>query len=207
MRIVGGRWRRRNLASPPGLNTRPMPDRVRKAVFETIGSRWETLGKLPPVRVLDVFAGCGAIGLEALSRGARWCGFVERDHRALTGLRRNLSDLLGDEVADLAQVLRTDAFRPTGWAPTLPHTSIELIFVDPPYRDSRDSTPSGRVSRLLASPAVAAILADDSLVVLRHEAKVQYDRCAYGCLGATDVRRYGSMSITYMERSEGAGAS
>jgi len=207
MRIVGGRWRRRNLASPVGLNTRPMPDRVRKAVFETIGSRWGTLGKLPPVRALDVFAGCGAIGLEALSRGARWCGLVERDHRALAGLRLNVSTLLGDEAANLAQVLRVDAFRPTSWAPTLHHTPIELIFVDPPYRDSRDSTPSGPVPRLLASLTAAAVLADDALVVLRHEAKAQYDRCAYGCLGATDVRRYGSMSVTYMERSEGDGAS
>ncbi len=198
MRIVSGRWRRRNLVAPVGTTTRPMPDRVREAVFETLGSRWGTLGKLPAVRVLDVFAGAGGVGLEALSRGAGWCGFVERDRRALKALRQNVHALLGDEADDLVQVLGADAFRDRAWQRSVRHAPVELVVIDPPYADSRDASAEGRVGRLLEALGDGPLLATEPVVVLRHEARVDYDQCEYGRLHATDARRYGDMTVTYL---------
>lgn len=198
MRIVGGRWRRRSLVGPVGMTTRPMPERVREAIFETIGSAWETLGGLPPVRVLDVFAGNGGIGLEALSRGAVWCGFIERDRNALRALRTNVAAVLDQEAGALAQILQADAYRAEAWQRKLRQTPIDLVSIDPPFRDSRDATPAGRVGRLLESLARGPLLADDAIVVVRHESRVDYDQHAYGDLTPTDVRRYGNMKITYL---------
>jgi 16S rRNA (guanine966-N2)-methyltransferase len=198
MRIVSGRWRRHSLAGPIGKTTRPMPERVREAIFEKIGSRWGTLGKLPPVRVLDVFAGNGGVGLEALSRGAVWCGFVERDRDSLKVLRSNVSSVLGQEAHTLAQVLAADAYRVGNWQRRLRHARIDLVSVDPPFRDSHDPAPAGRVGRLLESLAGGTLLADDAIVVLRHESRVDYDQHTYSGLQVMDVRRYGNMKITYL---------
>ena len=175
-----------------------MPDRVREAVFETLGSRLGTPGKLPAVRVLDVFAGGGGVGLEALSRGAVWCGFVERNAAALKVLRGNLSTVLGDEAAELSQVLPVDAYRTAGWVRTVRGKPVDLAFIDPPFLDSRDATPDGKVPGLIGWLDRAQVLAEDALVVVRHEEHVSYDEHPYGRLHAADVRRYGRMRVTYL---------
>ncbi|MDO8916019.1 MAG: RsmD family RNA methyltransferase, partial [Coriobacteriia bacterium] len=91
MRIVGGAWRGRPLVSPSGPTTRPTSDRVREALFDALGAR---LGSdLGGGAVLDLFAGTGALGLEALSRGASSAVFVENDRAALVALRRNIETL------------------------------------------------------------------------------------------------------------------
>jgi len=175
-----------------------MPDRVRGAVFETIGSRLGTPGALPAIRVLDLFAGSGSIGLEALSRGAAWCTFVERDRAALSALRHNLTGLAGDEAGTLAKIIRADAFAVRQWSRLVYGMPCDLIVVDPPYPDSRRVAPIGPVVRLLEALAETPLLAEGACVVLRHEAKVPYDRRKYGRLRATEVRRYGSTAVTYL---------
>ncbi len=200
MRIVSGRFRRYNLLAPKGLNTRPMPDRVREAVCETLGSHWGTVGKLPPVGVLDLFAGSGAVGLEALSRGAAGCCFVERAGVALKALRTNVSSVLADRQAEMAQVLQADAFRPGSWMHLVARVPVDLVMVDPPYAASRDASATGSVGRLLQGLADGALLADEAVVVLRHEARVEYDRCPCGGFETMNVRRYGGMKVTYLAR-------
>ena len=118
MRIIAGEFRGRRLAAPPGQGTRPMLDRVREAMFST-------LGDVEGARVLDLFSGTGSLGLEALSRGAACADFFERDRGALSALRENV-DALG--VADRARVHTGDALAAEGWP-----DQVELALLDPPY--------------------------------------------------------------------------
>jgi 16S rRNA (guanine966-N2)-methyltransferase len=119
MRIIAGRWRGRTLEAPPGLATRPTADRVREALFSMLASR---LGSFEELRVADLFAGSGALGLEALSRGAAHATFVESDAKAAAALRRNVDKLAAD-----AQII-------SGSALTLPRSApFDLILADPPY--------------------------------------------------------------------------
>jgi 16S rRNA (guanine966-N2)-methyltransferase len=124
VRIVGGEFRSRSLSAPKGNKTRPTSDRVREAVFSMLEARISLAG----VSVLDLYAGTGALGLEALSRGANFCTFVERDRQALEALDKNIQAL------DLT--LRTRVVRRS--AADVGNAELqnpELVFVDPPYAD------------------------------------------------------------------------
>ena len=121
MRIIAGAWRARPIEAPPGQATRPTADRVRETLFNMLASR---LGSFEDLRIADLFAGSGALGLEALSRGAASATFVERDTAAAAAIRRNVERL---GAADRAQIL-------PGSALALPHSRpFDLIFADPPY--------------------------------------------------------------------------
>ena len=135
MRIVAGKFGGRRLSSPAGRATRPTADRVREALFSI-------LGPLAGVRVLDLFAGSGALGIEALSRGAAGAVFVDSDPAAVAAIRRNL-DALGLELP----VRRRDAL---AYLRRAPDGLFDLVFLDPPY--SSASELAGPLSELL--PAV-----------------------------------------------------
>jgi 16S rRNA (guanine966-N2)-methyltransferase len=121
MRIIAGEWRGRSIDAPPGQATRPTADRVRETLFSMLASR---LGPFEELRVADLFAGSGALGLEALSRGAAMAAFVESDRAALDTIKRN-SEKLG-------AIDRTRLFG--GSALALPHSDpFDLILADPPY--------------------------------------------------------------------------
>ena len=117
MRVVAGEFRGRRLAAPRGVRTRPTADRVREALFSI-------LGDVNGARVLDLYAGSGALGIEALSRGAESAEFVERDPRAAAVLERNLTSLGLDQAVHRQDALRFLA-RSEG--------TFDLVFVDPPY--------------------------------------------------------------------------
>ena len=122
MRIIAGRWRGRSIEAPPGVATRPTADRARETLFSMLTSR---LGSFEDLRIADLFAGSGALGLEALSRGAAHATFIEDDAKALVILRRNAAKL----GADAAEVLG-------GSALALPRADpFDLILADPPYAD------------------------------------------------------------------------
>src|SRR5262245_27511390 len=106
MRIIAGEFRGRRLGAPPGLATRPMLDRVREAVFSTL------MPRLPDATVLDLFAGSGGLGLEALSRGAARVRLVEQDARAMAQLRENV-EALG--ATGRVELVRGDALHETSW--------------------------------------------------------------------------------------------
>ncbi|HEV2817603.1 MAG TPA: 16S rRNA (guanine(966)-N(2))-methyltransferase RsmD [Allosphingosinicella sp.] len=129
MRIIAGQWRGRPLEAPPGTATRPTSDRAREGLFSMLASR---LGGFDGLAVADLFAGTGALGLEALSRGAARCVFVEKDRAALDILRRNIERLgAGDRAEIRAQAAEHVSLDP-----------CDLILMDPPY------------SRGLAQPAL-----------------------------------------------------
>ena len=122
MRVVAGRYRGRRLAAPRGTSVRPTSDRVREALFSI-------LGDISGLRVLDLFAGSGAVAIEALSRGAASATLVENDRAALDAIRANLAPLR-DAVAD---VVRADAVVWLGGK----RGPYDLVFLDPPYSEAR----------------------------------------------------------------------
>ncbi len=126
MRIVGGTLRSRKLSGPSGATTRPTSDRVRESLFNILAHSIENL-ELANARVLDLFAGTGALGFEALSRGAKFCLFVEENQAARAVIREN-ADSLG--VIGLCKIWRRDA---TQLGSCEPQSPFDLIFVDPPY--------------------------------------------------------------------------
>jgi 16S rRNA (guanine966-N2)-methyltransferase len=126
VRIVAGAWRGRTLVAPPGVATRPTADRVRQALFDMLmHAEWGGRGLLEGAVVLDVFAGTGALGLEALSRGAAFASFIESDPVALRALRTNVAACRAEDRTDVVagDVLSVAAARrPAG-----------VVFLDPPY--------------------------------------------------------------------------
>jgi len=121
MRIIAGKWRGRPLVAPKGDTTRPTADRTRETLFSMLTSR---IGDLEGLAVADLFAGSGALGLEALSRGAANCLFVEQDRAALDALRANAAEL-GLDRPDI----RATSVLTLGSAPR----PLDLILMDPPY--------------------------------------------------------------------------
>jgi len=135
MRIIAGQWRGRLLVAPKGDATRPTADRTREALFSMLASR---LGSFEGLAVADLFAGSGALGLEALSRGAASCLFVEQDRAALEALRANVARL--GAKADI----RAQSVLALGPAPT----PLDLILMDPPYGTGAGSVALDKLARL-----------------------------------------------------------
>ena len=134
MRIIAGRWRGRLLVTPEGSATRPTADRVREALFSMLASR---IGTFEGLEVVDLFAGSGALGLEALSRGSAHCIFVENDGAAVAAIRRNIASLGAP-----GEVL------PRGAEHAMLPQPVDLAFLDPPYG-------SGLAPAVLAKLAVS----------------------------------------------------
>jgi 16S rRNA (guanine966-N2)-methyltransferase len=177
VRIVAGSRKGHRIAAPKGAVTRPTSDRVREAVFSIVGS-------VEGAAALDLFAGSGAMGLEALSRGAASCVFVERDREAARTIQANLEKLrlTGATVSarDVAAVLREERGRGRRY---------DLVLVDPPYDEWA----------LHASPLaelIPAVLADGGLVVVETDERVEPDLP----LALVTTRRYGSARITVYSR-------
>jgi len=155
MRIIAGRFRSRKLLSPPiGAATRPMPDRVKESLFSMLRGHFEG------ATVLDAFAGTGAIGLEAASRGAARVVLIERDKRVAEVIRRNI-EMLG--CADQAEVVITDMLGSAALA-RVPRP-IDLVFFDPPYPLVIDPLGWERVKQQFV--AAIRLLADDGFAMLR----------------------------------------
>jgi 16S rRNA (guanine966-N2)-methyltransferase len=186
MRIIAGKHRGRTLRAPEGLAVRPTSDRAREALFDILAhGRFAERPVLEDARVLDAFAGTGAFGLEALSRGAAHAVFIEKDHTALTALRANII-ALGEEGH--SAVLPTDAVRPPR-----PAAPCSLAFLDPPYGED------------LAAPALAALgaagwLAPGALVVVELAARQALEPPPG--FAPLDQRRYGAARLVFL-RYEG----
>ena len=151
MRVIAGRHRGRVLRAPEGAATRPTADRVRQALFDMLWhAAWGGRMAVQDQLVLDAFAGTGALGLEALSRGADHCTFIEKDRTALAALRANIASC---QEEPRSAVLATDATRP-------PRARVPcgLIFLDPPYGQ-------GLVPRALGALEGAGWIAPGALVV------------------------------------------
>lgn len=186
MRIVGGTYARRAITAPPGLTTRPTSDRARAAIFNILQHRdWGMdHAALDGATVLDVCCGTGALGLEALSRGARQVYFMERDQEALCALRVTIADF---DCAAASTVMSADATTP----PQAPAT-CDLIFLDPPYRQNLPA-------RIVPALETKGWCTPHTLLVIetaQNEALPELPRWT-----VDDTRRYGAACVHFLLRA------
>ena len=188
MRVIAGTYRGRQLKAPPGDATRPTGARVREALFSI-------LGDVTKLKVLDLYAGSGALGIEALSRGAGSAVFVESARPALLCLRENLTKLglssvsttIGRRVQDAALELR--ALGP-----------FELVLCDPPWRDVEAA------AAVLQALAGAGLFTAGARVALEHAAKQPPPTANSSLLRVFDERRWGDTAVTLLEPADVPGA-
>jgi 16S rRNA (guanine966-N2)-methyltransferase len=178
-RVIAGRFRGRSLETPPGLATRPTGARVRESLFAI-------LGPLDGARVLDLYAGSGALAIEALSRGATFAVLVERDRRALAAIRDNLAAL---SLEGQARVLSLSVER--ALSPLSTEDPFDLVLCDPPWATGESALP------VLAKLAQSGRLRPDARVVLEHpsrekpeppEGLVRFDLRSFGDTGLSFLR-------------------
>ena len=174
MRIVGGSYGGRVLRAPAGAATRPTSEKVREAVFNI-------LGDVTGAQVLDLFAGSGALGIEALSRGAAHATFVDSARTAINVVRANLAALALDARATVVQ---GDAVAAA--ARQIPAAPWRLVFVDPPYASDLAVRAAGALANL----------APDAVIVIEHDRK-NAPPPEIGSLLRTDERRYGDTMISF----------
>ena len=137
LRIIAGQWRGRKLTTPAGDTTRPTADRTRETLFSMLVSR---IGSFEGLAVADLFAGSGALGLEALSRGAASCVFVEQDAAAIRALRSNVASLQAQSQCDV----RAGSVLALGPA----KAPLDLVMLDPPYRTGAGEVALDKLQRL-----------------------------------------------------------
>lgn len=183
MRVIAGSARGRRLKSVPGDTTRPITDRAKEALFSILG------GSIEDARVLDLFAGTGAVGIEALSRGAAWCDFVDLAPSAVRTVRENL-ELTG--LGSRAAVMRRDAFQLLG-AP--PPKAYDLVYIAPPqYR-------GWWLRALLGVDSAPGWLSPQGLAIVqiapREEAAVSLER-----LEEVDRRKYGGVRLLFYAQTQ-----
>lgn len=179
IRVIAGTFGGRKLAVPPGARTHPMSERARGAVFNSLA------GSVDGARVLDAFAGTGAVGFEALSRGAESVTFVEKDRLAQKILAENIASLgLEDETKLVRANVRS-------WCETYDGEGFDLIFADPPYHDPQFSTIS----------ILFGLLKRDGIMILSHPGRGEVPIHNKN-LFVVDSRSYGNAHLTFFRREK-----
>ncbi|WP_422445925.1 16S rRNA (guanine(966)-N(2))-methyltransferase RsmD [Thermoanaerobacterium sp. DL9XJH110] len=180
MRIIGGFYRGRKIKSPAGTDTRPTPDMVREALFNIIS---------PVVAdsvFLDIYAGTGAVGLEALSRGARFTAFIEKDAAACRLIKDNLANL---GLRNKALVIKSDALE--GLKKLEKNgLSFDIIFMDPPYHKNMTGC---CLTHLINSGLIKA----GGVVIVQHSEDEKVEQAGFCCI---KKRRYGRTMLTFFTR-------
>jgi len=184
MRVIAGALKGRRLEVPRGRTTRPTADQVRIALMDTLAPR------LAGARVLDLFAGGGGVGLEALSRGAAHATFVERDARAVAALETNVRTL---GVEDRARVLRLDAARALARL-AREGARFDNVFLDPPYE-------AGLTAETLEGLGRGSLVVPGGLVVAQHLTK-RPPAPQVGEMTAFRARRFGETTLTFFRARE-----
>ncbi len=190
VRVIAGTFRSRLLAAPKGMGTRPTSDRLRETLFNILG------GRLPGCRFVDLYAGTGAVGIEALSRGAAHVWFTENNPAAITALRGNLAAL---------GISRTYTLEDRGTGALLGRLDnlggpLDLIFLDPPYGAASEYEAT---MSFLGSVRARAALASKAFVIVEHSSKTPLAG-RYGALVQTRTRKQGDAAITFYALESGS---
>lgn len=185
MRVIAGTYRSRSLIAPRGLETRPTSDRLRETLFNILAPR------LDGCRFVDLYAGTGAVGIEALSRGAAHVWFAENADSALASLRANLAAL---------KIARGFTLEPRGVGAVLQRLGklgqrIDIVFLDPPYEAEAEYT--GTLN-FLGSARGREMLAPDALVIAEHSKKAKL-AARYGGLEHTRLVKQGDAALSFFE--------
>jgi len=181
MRVVSGSCKGRALKAVPGMNTRPTTDKVKEAIFNMIGPYFEG------GQVLDLFAGSGGLGIEALSRGMDHCIFIDRDHKAIQTIYSNLKIC---HLEKQAEVFRTDAERALR-AIVKRQLTFDLILLDPPYKKQKLST-------LITFIYEHHLLNQEGVIICEHSSDVNLPE-QIGSLIVKKSEQYGHSVITIYE--------
>ncbi len=188
MRIIGGSARGRRLLSPPNLRIRPTADRVKESLFNILTV---LLGGIEGLRVLDIFAGTGNLGLEALSRGAAQATFIDNHKGSVALIAKNLQTL---GFNDKSHVLEKEALAGLR-SLEKKEAPFDLVFIDPPYRQ-------GLAERVLDYLAASELLDEDSLVVAEASSRETLPT-VFGTLREFDRRVYGDTMLLFYRRASG----
>lgn len=191
MRIIAGSKRGMKLLSPPGRDTRPITDRVKESLFNILNNHGLPDGAV----VADLFCGTGSMGLEALSRGAAWVSFFDKDRRVIEILKKNIARAA---FVDCSKPIAANIFS-VGAAPTTEHGLYDLVFVDPPYIMSANSGEGSKVGQLM--DLIGEQVNPGATVILRtHEDASTCER--YGVLEEFDERTWGTMKLVFYRKTE-----
>jgi 16S rRNA (guanine966-N2)-methyltransferase len=185
VRIIAGTLRSRSLQAPTGLATRPTSDRLRETLFNVLAPR------IKGAAFLDLYAGSGAVGMEALSRGADRVTFVERAPAALAVLRANLAKL-GLTAGFRIQPSSVGAYLRRAQTGSKPELAFDVVFLDPPY----DAAQEYAATLNLLGAAQSGLLAADALVIAEHRRKERLED-AYGSLERTRLLEQGDASLSF----------
>lgn len=184
MRVIGGKAKGHRLASPLGMDVRPTTDRVKEAVFNSIQQY------LTDATVLDLFAGAGTLGIEALSRYAKQAYFVDSSPKQMDLIKKNLvkTKILHEAVLICSDIyVAIDTFSDKDM-------KFDVIFMDPPYNQ-------GFVKKTLEKLGHTEILATEGLIIVEHSLK-EIPPLEVGCLQRTSTKKYGSTGVAYFRRRE-----
>lgn len=187
MRIIAGTKRGMKLLSPKTDVSRPILDRVKESLFSVLYKYDLPEGKV----VADLFCGVGSLGLEALSRGAEFVSFVEKDPEIIVTLKRNIEKA---DFVEKSKVVKTNAFK-AGVPFDIKQSQADLVFVDPPYVLARDTGADSALAQLL--DLLSEQLADGGIVAVRTERAVQLSE-TYGRFRMIERRQWGTMAVTLL---------
>jgi len=181
MRVISGTLKGRRLTAPAGMATRPTADRIKESVFNILA------GNVQTKRVLDLFAGSGALGIEALSRGAASAVFVDQAKAALSAIRRNIRDL---GLEDRSRVIQWNILKNLNCL-VPERDAFDLVFLDPPYE-------TAAVSPALAGLSSCGILTPGARVIIEHSSREPIVQ-PMGTLVLIDQRRFGKTLVSFMD--------
>lgn len=184
MIVIAGSAKGRALVAPEGKNTRPITAKIKAALF----SSWQL--RIPDAKFLDLFAGSGSMGIEALSRGAAEAAFVEQDPKAIKMIRENLAHC---QFTENSQVYEDDVFRRIDWFKAQ-HCSFDIIYLDPPFTVDSIFIP------VMEALSDGAILAEDGLIVIRTRKEKALPE-AMGALEKIKCKTYGISTVHYYQRA------
>ncbi len=187
MRVIGGTARGRLLCAPRNLRVRPTSDRVKEALFSILTSR---LGNFAGLRVLDIFAGTGNLGLEALSRGAALAIFIDNHHESIEIIRKNLTQF---GFADQSRIIAQDALNALMLL-AKKEKPFQLIFIDPPYS-------AGLTEQILNHLGSSGLVDKDTLVVAEFSVRESIPS-SFGKLQESDRRVYGDTALSLLETTD-----
>ncbi|MFZ4437312.1 MAG: 16S rRNA (guanine(966)-N(2))-methyltransferase RsmD [Syntrophales bacterium] len=191
MRIIGGEAKGRVVHLPPGSRIRPTTDRVKESLFNILRS-------VEGSTFLDLFAGSGNVGLEALSRGARFATFVEKDIRLVRALQASIAQL---GFGSMAEVIANDA--EAGLKRIVQKGDrFDIIFADPPYDQGMVGTPRRKVSPVPEWPDMRKVLAENGIIVIQHSVREKPEELRVQPWMVADQRRYGDTVLTFLKEND-----
>ncbi len=181
MRVIAGAYKGRRLTAPSGMATRPTADRIKESIFNILA------GDIIKKRVLDLFAGTGALGIEALSRGASFAVFVDKQKAALAAIQKNIRNI---GLKDRTRIVKGDLLRNIRLLQSYTQP-FDLVFMDPPYEINA-------LNPVLSLLVISGVLSQDARIVVEHSIQESVEPVPEGLI-LTDQRQFGKILVSFVD--------